>query len=143
MNPLDGILLGAGALVAGFSLFWFAPRRSKASQPPVAVALTEERWIRLGAGLDPEIVVVTGGVPVKLRFFLPDGAEPRSVVIQGKKGQVAVAPGRTVTVDFLHHDFTSLELTVSRTSGAARDPIEARGAIVVAPRPTRRMITTG
>lgn len=141
MNPIDGILLGAGALAAGFLLFWFAPRPWRRRTPRAAVALTEERWIRLGEGLEPEIVVVTGGVPVKLRFSLAEAAEPREVVIRGKKGRVTVAPGRTVAIDFLHHEFGSLEVTVSRASGAQGEPIEARGAIVITPRPTRRTTT--
>lgn len=142
MSPMDAILLGIGAFAAAFCLFWFAPRRSRASTPRVAVALTEERWIRLGSGFDPEVVVATGGVPVKLRFSLPDGADPREVVIAGKKGRVSIAPGRTVTIDFLHHEFESLAMTVARGSGAITEQIEARGTIVVAPRPPRRTITT-
>lgn len=139
MSPVAWTILATGAVVAALLLFWFAPRRRTRQVPAPAVALSEERWIRVDRGFEPRTVVVTGGVPVKLRFSLSEGESTREIAIGPKKARVTVAPGRTVTFDFLHHEFGSVEMTIDPSSQPKGTEGAMRGAIIVAPRPARRI----
>ncbi|WP_083706188.1 heavy metal translocating P-type ATPase [Arthrobacter sp. QXT-31] len=101
MDLVDIVVILAGAVLIGFlAWYFFAPRRAASAEYREGVQVVD---ITVRGGYSPDLVRVTAGVPVQLRFDRQDNSDCTSRV---------VFPDLRKSVSLAAFDTTALDLTV-------------------------------
>ena len=100
MDLVDIVVILAGAVLIGFlAWYFFAPRRAASAEYREGVQVVD---IAVRGGYSPDLVRVTAGVPVQLRFDRQDNSDCTSrVVFPDLRKSVSLAAFDTTAVDLL------------------------------------------
>ncbi|WP_258804233.1 heavy metal translocating P-type ATPase [Pseudarthrobacter sp. NS4] len=100
MNIVDlVVILGGAALIGFLAWYFFAPRRAVSAELHGGVQQVD---IAVRGGYSPDLVRVTAGVPVRLRFNRQDNSDCTSrVVFPDLRKSVSLAAFDTTAVDLL------------------------------------------
>ncbi len=101
MTTTQVIVTLAGAALSGFIAwyFWFAPKGQ--TRAAAGVGGVQEVAVTVKGGYTPDVIVVKGGQPVRLRFTRQESASCSEMVLFPDFGQSTRLPeGEEITVEF-------------------------------------------